>query len=285
MEKLTRVFIFLFLILVLNGCSMLKDAGLWKSPEVKVSSIEITSLDFEKIDIDVELEVLNDNIYSVSIGMLDYSLKINENELLSGKQNKSIVLEAQTSTKVIFPLSLNFKKLFSSAVEVKDKDSIAYVFEGGVSINLPGGGNPRIPFLSTGEIPIPRLPNLKVEGLKIEQINLFAASLKLGIKFVNPNNFSVNLKNYNYKFELNERQLAGGESGTGFIIEPKSEKLIEFPFNVSFANAGIAFYKMLTSSTDAGYAFNLEGEIKPGPDFFKAFPLKVEKEGKIELFK
>jgi LEA14-like dessication related protein len=245
---------------------MLEEAGLWKKPQVKVSSLKITSLNFEKIDLNIEIDVTNSNPYPIVAGKLDYSLKIHENEIFSGIQDKSINLESQKTVKVTFPVSIMFNKIFSAVSESKNQDIIKYNFSGGIRIDMPGGGQIRIPFSATDEIPVPKVPNIKVEGLKIEQINLFSAAMKLGIKVNNPNSFKINLKKYNYIFELNNNQIGSGSSDSGFSIEPKSQQLIEFPFNVSFANAGIALYKILTSDSSPDYLFKIEGEAGTGLD-------------------
>lgn len=285
MDKLIRIFLTIFTVLFFSGCAMLEDAGLWKQPTVEVSSIKIKSLDFQKIDLDVELDIVNSNPYSIMTGMIDYSLKIHENEIFSGKQNESMSLPANNSKKVLFPVSLEFEKIFASVSKVKETDSIKYEFFGGVSVNMPADTQIRIPFSASNEFQVPKLPNIQVQNLKIEKISFFGADLKLFVKVENANNFGIKLNKYDYIFELNKNQIANGASLEGISIEAKNEKIIEFPFNLSFKSAGIALYNMLTSDKNLDYFFKFNGMADTGLDYFNDFPLKTEKQGTIKIIK
>jgi LEA14-like dessication related protein len=285
MDKLIRIFMPIFVIWFFSGCAMLQSTGLWKQPAVKVSSIKIKSLDFQKIDLDVELEIVNLNSYSIEVGKIDYSLKIHENEILTGKQNESMSLPAHNSKKVLFPVSLEFEKIFSSVSQTKESDIIKYEFLGGLSLNMPAGNQIRIPFSASDEIPVPKLPNIEVQNLKIEKISFFSADLKLFVKVENANNFGIKLNKYDYIFELNKNQIANGASLEGISIEANNEKIIEFPFNLSFKSAGVALYKILTSDKNLDYFFKFNGEADTGLDYFNDFPLKTEKQGTIKIIK
>lgn len=285
MHKLSMNISSAALFFLLSGCAVIQNSGLWKQPEIKVSSIEISYLDFERTTLNIGLDISNPNPYKISAGRLDYSFKTDDKEIFAGEQNEPLILEPGKSSIIVLPLTFTFNKIFAAVSEAKDKDMINYVFSGGITLNVPGGGNIRIPFSASDTVPVPKIPQIKVERLKIEAINLLSAGMKLGIRVKNPNSFKINLKKYNYLFELDNIQIGSGKSDQGVSVGQGEDKLIEFPLNVSFANAGIALYRILTSGKSHDYFFKIEGEAGTDLDFMSSFPIKTEKKGKISLIK
>lgn len=270
-------------VMTASGCAMLEDAGLWQKPEARVSSVELTELTFESAGLDVIVDVFNPNPYKISLGLLDYTLTVQGRQFLDGRQDKKTWLGAEQAQAIAVPIRVRFEDLFAAVSGLKQKNAIDYGLNGGVSFEVPVAGMIRIPFEKQGRLPVPAMPKVSVEGLRLDDLSLMGASLKLTLAMENTNDFGISLDRFDYSFKLNNNAIAGGKAAARLAAGPGATSRVELPIDLSFARAGRALYSLLAGGQDLDYTLVLDGEAISSHKILSSFPFHTDKTGTIKL--
>jgi len=274
----------LTLVLVLSaGCAMMQQTGMWQKPEASIGAVTVSELNFEGAGLDVAVEVNNPNPYQIRLGRLDYALTVQDKQVLSGQQEENTSLKAEQSQTIVFPVKVRFEDLLAAVSGLKQQNIVNYGLEGGITAAVPMVGDIRLPFSRRGRLPVPKMPKVAVEGLHLDSITMLGASLKLALSLENPNNFSVNLDQFDYAFKLNNNDVAGGRAGTALSAGPGQTNRIELPLDISFASAGLALYQVLKGGQDLNYELNIDGQAGTSHKLLSRFPFQTNKSGIVQL--
>ncbi len=266
-----------------SGCAMLKETGIWQKPRAEISSVKLSDLSFEEAGMDVCLNVSNPNPYNLNLGMLDYTLTIEGSRILEGSQEKNTALAANQSQEIIFPVRVAFEDLFAAVSGLRQKNVVNYSLDGGVKFNVPMAGMHRIPFSRQGELPVPKMPKIRVKDLRLDNLNMLGATLKLKLAMENPNAFGINLNRFDYFFKLNNNPVADGQTASTLAAGPGETGTIELPLHLSFANTGFALYKILKNEGNLDYQLAIDGEAGSTHDLLNKFPFHTERSGTVQL--
>ncbi len=122
-----------------SACASLTDNAL-RSPEVRLSNVEIVGLGFERQTFLLSFDVSNPNPISLPVRHLAYGLKLDGKRFASGETTCDVVIPANGDTNFAISVELD---LLKSAPEllfiVRDgaRQDIAYELEGRLGIDLP----------------------------------------------------------------------------------------------------------------------------------------------------
>ncbi|MFP4040941.1 MAG: LEA type 2 family protein [Desulfosudaceae bacterium] len=269
--------------LVMSGCAMLEEAGMWEKPEARISAVRLTKLSFTGTDLEATVEVHNPNPYEINLGRLDYALLVQDKQVLKGEQNRNIDLKADSSQSLVFPVGVKFEDLLAAVSGLKQKSEVDYELTGGVSFVIPVAGEIRVPFNKKGRLPVPKMPKISVEKLRLDDLNMLGASLELILNLNNPNDFGINLDRFDYSFKLNGNPVAGGGATARVAAGPGQTSRIELPLDLSFASSGPALFKLLKDGGKLDYNLTIEGEVGSTHKLLNQIPLQTAKTGIIKL--
>lgn len=102
-------------------------------------------------------------------------------------------------------------------------------------------------------------PEWRLQGIRIDRIDLKGASLGLALRIINPNPVGVTVQHLTYQFYLHEVKMAAGEITTPFEL-PRHESIdVVLPVQVSFKEARelVPLLRKKTEEID----YRMEGEI------------------------
>lgn len=139
--------IFLGIVFALStlGCSSLKK--IVEPPKVDVTDVRLAKLKGDDATLEIVLEVYNPNGISVTVDKLQYDLQVNEEQVTSGVFDKEVKLAAKQKTVVAIPISVNYKDLLKTALNVFLSKGAPYRAKGNVGV-----GPLNIPFDEKGMI-------------------------------------------------------------------------------------------------------------------------------------
>lgn len=280
---LLRCCIWIFVMVAGAGCAVMKDAGMWQTPEASFTATRLTALSLSGAEMEVEMEVFNPNPYSIFVGALDYALDIQETRVMSGEQNQGIRLEAGQRQKLTLPLGLEFAELAELVGYLRQKNTLSYAIEAGMRFDVPVAGILRVPLKTKGELPIPQLPRIRVAGLDLQSMSLGGAEMSLHLVLENPNAFSLMLERFDYSLILNGHAVAEGQVARKGVWEAGSENEIVLPLRLSFAQTGLALYNALRRGGEMDYRLGFDSEVGSGLPVLKSFPFQSEQQGKVAL--
>jgi LEA14-like dessication related protein len=102
-------------------------------------------------------------------------------------------------------------------------------------------------------------PEWRLQGIRIDRIDLTGASLGLALRIINPNPVGVTVQHLTYQFYLHEVKIAEGEVTTPFEL-PRHESIdVVLPVQMSFKEARELAPLLRKEMEEIDY--RLEGEI------------------------
>jgi LEA14-like dessication related protein len=132
----------------------------------KIVNMQLASIDFNQADLLFDFAVENRNPVPVHLSGMNYDLKIENQSLVSGVTAQSIEVKADATSHVQLPVSLKFDDLRKLPKAMRGKDSLVYQLVTRFNFNFSVIGNFAIPVSKQGEVPVPRLPGIRIKDVK-----------------------------------------------------------------------------------------------------------------------
>ncbi len=234
MRKNGLLFSFSTALLFLLSCHSLQH--LVKAPTVKIAGVGLERWDFQSVTLLFDLHVLNPNGFGIKVSGYSYRLALQEKQLLRGTETEGFAVAAQGESLVQIPLTLPFRDIYALIQDARSLDSLAYELSGVIT---PSGilSNMTIPYSKSGFLPNPRIPELSLQGLSVNKLNLSGMDLDLVIRLKNPNSFGFQLGKLDYTIQLAGQSVATGQSLQATALPCKGSGEIRLPIKLDFLNA------------------------------------------------
>lgn len=143
-------------VLALLPCMLLSSCAYFGqvSPDdikVKILDVEVGVPRSGGLPLNFRVLLTNFSGATQKIQSVDYTLKINEEQFLSGSVNTPIVLEQNAQTEVELPLTVNYDSIGKTLKSLVRLSKNRYVLQGNVVVDSIFG-NVHVPFKREGEI-------------------------------------------------------------------------------------------------------------------------------------
>jgi len=273
----------LFLILIITGCAELAKHAETIKPTAKLAGAHITNINFDQLDLVFDLEVDNKNPVALDLAGLDYDFKVENQSLVSGVTAKAIKLKANAISPVQLPVTLKFDDLKKLPGEIWQKDRLAYELSTTFNVVLPIIGNYAIPVEKQGELPVPKVPDIKIKDVKIKKLNFTSADVVAQVEVNNPNAFSLALKSFNYNLNVNQKNWGQGKITQSSEIPGKGKGVIDIPLKLDLFSIGSAAVALLQSKSPVEYQLTGNATIDTGLELLKGYDLPLDIKGTTAL--
>lgn len=273
-------------IFLITGCSFLKESGAWVQPEVKVASSRLAGLTLDKALLEVELDVKNDNLYSIVLGALDFQLDLQGAKIVAGQQQQGNSLAGGQSQKIVLPLEIDFADLSKFISNAGDLSTLDYLVSGGMSFDIPVVGPLRVPYETKGVLPVPRMPEFSLAGVEQKRLSLTGADLVMSVELDNPNAFDLLVNQLHYSLKLNGHSITSGRLANQIKVAADGKSKVDIPVSLAFGLSSVgAFYDMLRKGGDLNYELDLNSELGSSLPILSKIPFAAKREGKVQLSK
>jgi LEA14-like dessication related protein len=274
----------LLTLISLSGCSGLDQVGQiveQQLPKTSVEGVRITALDFDGVDLAFDVGVANPNPVAISLAGLDYDLQLEGSSFMQGDQPLGLMVVANGKSQVEVPLRLGFQQLFNSYHQLKERNEAGYDLLLGLSFDLPVLGRVRLPVKYSGRLPVPKIPQVEVRSIKLQQLSMSGADLQLELDVDNPNAFSLLLNRLNYNLELNGHQVSDGLMSKAVQVEEGGKTSIKLPLSLNFLQLGAGLYSALSQDRPLSYKLTGELDATSSNALIGAFRLPVTSSGTV----
>lgn len=257
-------------LMLLNSCSTLGQFGrsVVKEPSVAYKSLNFNEMNFNRVGLIFNFEINNPNAIGIKATGFDYSFAIEGNEFLNGTNNHGFEIAGRSASSLQIPVSLGFDELFKTGSALIRNDSIHYAIRSSIQFDVPVLGMTRVPVETSGNLPIPRLPTINVEGFSINRISITGTEILMKLKWVNPNNFGIMLGDLNYSLDVQGSQWASTTVTNRSALPANGEHIIEVPIRLDFASVGTGVYRMLTGGGSMQYSLSGNGLLDVDLPYF-----------------
>jgi LEA14-like dessication related protein len=232
-----------------------------RKPQATFKKMDITGLTFDKIDLEFSMVLKNPNSFRIKLDGFDYSLDINNNRFINGKQDNQLEVESEGETIIQFPLTVQFREVQKIFKSFTIADSAEYLLECGFFFRLPILGKQRIPLKNTGKIPLLKIPNLTLHSLRLNKLSLTRAEFQLNLTIDNRNNLPLFLGKINYQLDIDNNNWIIGSSSLTKELTQKGQHNVTIPFNLDFLELGSSLYQLIKENQSFQYHFKGDTEL------------------------
>ena len=278
----------LFLSFSFNSCqnllNLLQQTRI-KHPEVSVTKAEVTGLSFSQLEMLFDLKVKNPNSIGIKLQGLDYQVLINENSFLNGNQIQGIDIAAFAENSVNIPVIFKFSEMYQTISSLMSEDTSVYRLNGGLTFDLPVLGVTRIPVSKQGTLPLPKIPHIRLAGIKLNSLNMLGANLELKLIIDNPNTFSVLLNKITYELTVNGLNWIQGQTNSALSLTGTKDQTVTIPLTLNFMQIGTSVYPLISSGKNLSY--HLTGNLDAAVPDLMILPssLPFAESGQVDLKK
>ena len=251
--------IFCVLIALGGGCESAQSFVNAAMPSLGFQSVRVTDLTMEGIDLAFDVEVDNPNPIKMPLADLDYELVAGGTRLAAGRVNVKGSIPARSSREITVPTTLRFDDLLTMLENVPAGTMVPFTFQGTVATDeLPGLGDVQLPVQIDGELPIPAIPQVSVVSLEWDELSLMKAQARLTLDIVNTNQFTFELDQLAYAFELGGVTVADTKLRETARFAESASRTIELPLTIRPVKLGMAAFQMMHGNSAS---YRLSGQM------------------------
>ena len=238
----------------LNSCATLEQ--MIQKPTVSFSGMHMTNADLVQGTAVFNFNVNNPNPIAIGASRITYDLKLNGRNFVNGELDQGITLAAGGTSILEVPVSMAYLDFYQSLAQVWRAKSADYALTGGFNV-----GPFVIPFQAHGTFELPKMPKIALEAIEVRKISLTGATLNGRIKLDNPNGFDLLFKRMDYTLNLGGTSFGKASALPQGPIGKNSNSVVNFSFDVSFAQLGRSAYQLLQGTKadytmDGGFIFD-----------------------------
>ena len=271
----------------LFGCATVQEMAekTFEKPKLSVEGARVQKLSFEDVTMLFDIRIENPNIFGLSLAGLTYDFKLNDNLFFKGEENTGISIPAQDVSVVQLPLTFRYDNVYKTIRGLDKSDKTRYGIDLELAFDIPVIGFRPFSLSHYGEFPLPKLPSLTVDSIKLEKLTVSQADLSLNLKVKNPNVFAFAVNKMNYNLVVSEQEWLNGFSEVATNVAAKQESIISFPISLKFLQIGRTVFTLLNSGKELDYQLKGGFKIAPALSLIPEIELPFDESGKIPLSK
>lgn len=283
MKHPLRLILAAFTILVLASCAQLTRKAESIKPTASFSGVRLVNITFEQADLVFDLDIENKNPFALKLAGLNYDLKIENQSLVSGTAANGLQIKAASTSTVELPVSLKFNDLGKLPGEIANRDNVTYQLDTQFVVALPVIGDVTIPVSKQGELPVPKLPKIKIRDVKIKNLGFTSADVVAQVEVDNPNAFGLAFSNLAYELDINQQNWGQGNISQRNSIPQKGTGTIEIPVRLNLMTMGQAAYKRLAQKQPFEYRLKGNVTLDTGLDLLRNYNMPLDIKGNALL--
>jgi len=283
MKKSFQQTLLLLFILLLTGCAELAKHAETVKPTAQLTDTRLVNINFEQADLVFDLAVENQNPIAVNLAGLNYDFKIEDQSLVSGVTAQGVEIKPVSTSTVQLPVTLKFDDLKKLPGELWQQDRFAYQLDTKFVVDVPLLGKIAIPVSKTGELPVPKLPEIRITNIQLKNLSLTAAEVIAQVEIDNPNAFDLGFSDFNYQLSVNQQSWGQGVVNKSSSIPAKSRGAVEIPVKLNLASMGRTAYQVLSNRQSLDYHLSGGIALDTGIEMLRNFKMPLDISGKASL--
>ena len=203
-------------------------------PRLELSRFDLTDVSDEAIKMNMYLLIDNPLPVGFSAKKVDYTVFIDNEEVMHDAYDKTITVKSQDSTVVALPARLEVKKLTSllKRLEAKHIDSTDYRIMTIFALDVPIAGERTFTVTESKRLPTFHIPEFKVVDIDLGKLGLKTADVAAKISCLNKNKFPFNIRDTHYTVTIDGKQIAEGDQPQPILIKAQATTPFVLPTTV-----------------------------------------------------
>ena len=281
--KHTRQLLLVLFVLSLSACAELSKHVETIKPTARLTDTRLANINFEQADLVFDLAVENQNPVAINLAGLKYDLKIENQSLVSGVTAQGLEVKAASTSVVQLPVSLKYDDLRKLPGELWQKDSFAYQLDTSFIVDLPVIGEYAIPVSKQGELPVPKLPDVKLRDVMVKNLSFKEAELVAQVAIDNPNSFDLGFSDFDYRLNINQQTWGQGRIRENNSVPKKGTAIIDIPVKLNMMSMGQTAYQLLSNKQALEYHLDGGLTLDTGIELLRNYRMPLDIKGKASL--
>ncbi|MBB1487500.1 LEA type 2 family protein [Oceanospirillum sediminis] len=240
--------VFLFLMIVLSGCTQLKEQAenALRKPEIVDYSLSLQSVSFEEMTLMTELKVSNPGQINLAMLPSDYRILVNNQSLVSGTLS-NLRLPAGQVSEINVPVTIKFSDLKPLLKSVEGQQNVNLRLDSLLKVQGPLNMQWTESLSLEKQLPVPQWPVVGEPGIQIEQMNLSGFRVLVHLPVMNPNSFGISLNGLNALVSVGQMDAFNVSIAEPLQVAAGSETRVGIPVELSWNQASRALLSLLQS--------------------------------------
>jgi LEA14-like dessication related protein len=255
-----RLSLLLLPTLLLGGCASVQRlaAAAFTPPRLHLERARVAEVDLEGAAVVLDLTIENPNDLALRVARASWRLQVEGAQVSEGQLPGGLALPARGTAPFALTVRIRWADLTRLAEQLRHQATVAYRIDGTVGVETPLGVlSPS--FKHQGQVPVPRLPALRLAGVSADMHSLTNLELELALEVENPNAFPLPGAVLRFDLLVNGVVVASGREVTLSPLRAGGETRLKLPIGVSLLGAGRA-----AASIHGGAEVRLRGTVQAG---------------------
>lgn len=251
-------------------------------PDVGLTTVEITSLSAEKTEMTAKMLIKNQMPFSFTADSLQYSVFINDTEIMKSNYKESFTLKNKDSSSISLPIII-FNQQLKSVIKTNEReniDSVEYRLELSFYTNIIF--RKKFDVKIKKWLPLYHLLEAKAEHIKIDSLNFSRAALQLLVSIKNQNKTPLKAKDINYQFSIEDNEWIKGAMPGTTEIQASGISNISVPLVLSFKEVSKTLFDIFKKRKEVNYKMLLTFRIESKNDMIKNSKVILENSGTLK---
>lgn len=269
------------LFLMTYGCKTVeKGLSLLERPSAKITGSRLARFGFRESTLEFDVRISNPYSVPLPVGVVTYSLYGDEEgPFLSGTIEEDGSIPAKGEETIRLPVQVTYQKLTDVLKKVRPGEVVPYRAKLTLSIRAPGGDQIDLPVTKRDELPVPAVPNIKLDSVRWQELGITSTTAQLNLKVKNPHVFSVNLKEMDYLLEMDGRTVVESSVSDSPQFDPSQVRTLKVPVTVSMSRLGSGILSVFRQDR---VSYGLRGDLNLGTPY-GTLSIPYDVSGRTEL--
>ncbi len=269
------------ILLGITSCEVLGD--IISKPTARVDSVEIIGVSMNGVEITVNVEIDNPNSVGLTLDAYDYSLIVEEKNIVTGRREESVSLKANGKSILPIPIELKFGDLAAAGSSPLNDDSLPVTAALGLEVALPYVGTVRLDVSGSIEVPVIKPPILLPSGIRVESIKLSGASITVLADIKNPNGFGMVVSSLIGELSVAGQSWGQIETLQAVEVSAKNQKSVAFGISLDFGEIGRSAWNLLTGNSKLDVSMTGNMDVDFDTPAFKPGGLEWDADASVSL--
>ncbi len=238
---MTRLAALICSAILLSACAELQRLTdlAFASPSLELERATIAALDLDGATIRLDLTLKNPNDVALEVAQASWRLEVEEAEAGAGKLPRGLAIPSRGTAPFAVEVRLRWADVARVVEQARQREQLAYRISGTVGVQTPAGVV-ALAFRHAGQLPVPRLPGLRLAGASVELASLTELDLQLALEVENANAFVLPGATLGYELLVNGVVVATGREARLAPLPAHGEARLTLPLRLSLLGVGRA---------------------------------------------
>lgn len=254
-------------------------------PKLELASIVLTELTESHAKMLVHARIDNPTPIGIFIDSIAYAIYVQGEEIIQSSYNTPIDLNADTTSKISAPLTIQYKQIKSIGEVMKQqgKDSALYKIHATIySKALPGKS---MKIETEKLLPFFLIPEVEIEDVSIGNLTSSKAFITITTTIKNDNAFSINFKNMSYKIQLEEHNPMEGSISKPIRLGKKDSTELTIPVHVTFKELTASLGDLIRKGEKLRYKVTMNTQLESDTYLLKGSSMHITASGDLKQLK